>query len=205
MAQRPRSSSDDVGATNISATAPRRREVIDRQRAAFGGIKWGSAFFGWLSANGLAVILLSLATAAGVAIGLATVANAPGAAAANAGTVGLVGGIVLLAILMLSYYCGGYVAGRMSRFDGLRQGLAVWVIGLVVTALLAVAGAVLGAQYNVFTQLRLPTIPLGAGQLTRGGLIALGAVLLGTLLASVAGAKAGEHYHRKVDRVGLGA
>lgn len=203
MAQRPRSSSRDVGATRVT---PTRGEVVDRQRQAFGGIKWGAAFFGWLSANGLAVILISLAAAAGLAVGLtAGGGSATGAAAANAPTVGLVSGIVLLVLLMLSYYCGGYVAGRMSRFDGIRQGVAVWVIGLLVTVALALAGAVLGAQYNVFSNLNLPTIPVGAQQLTTGGLIALGAVLLGTLLAAVAGGKAGEHYHRKVDKAGLGA
>lgn len=206
MAQRPRSSSRDVGATRVT---PTRGEVVDRQRQAFGGIKWGAAFFGWLSANGLAVILISLAAATGLAVGLTagggSATGATGAAAANAPTVGLVSGIVLLVLLMLSYYCGGYVAGRMSRFDGIRQGVAVWIIGLLVTVALALAGAVLGAQFNVFTNLNLPTIPVGAQQLTTGGLIALGAVLLGTLLAAVAGGKAGEHYHRKVDKAGLGA
>ena len=204
MAQRPRSSSRDVGATRVT---PTRGEVVDRQRQAFGGIKWGAAFFGWLSANGLAVILISLAAATGLAVGLTagggSATGATGAAAANAPTVGLVSGIVLLVLLMLSYYCGGYVAGRMSRFDGIRQGVAVWIIGLLVTVALALAGAVLGAQFNVFTNLNLPTIPVGAQQLTTGGLIALGAVLLGTLLAAVAGGKAGEHYHRKVDRAGF--
>ncbi len=34
-------------------------------RAAYGGIKWGSAFFGWLSAMGLAVLLTALLAAVG--------------------------------------------------------------------------------------------------------------------------------------------
>ncbi len=51
--------------------------------------------------------------------------------------------------------------------------------------------------------LNLPRIPVDEGSLTTGGLIALGAVLIGTLLAAVAGGKAGSRYHRKVDRVGL--
>ncbi|MGZ6645790.1 MAG: hypothetical protein ACXVFT_28620, partial [Solirubrobacteraceae bacterium] len=38
-----------------------------RQRDRFGGIRWGSAFFGLLSAIGLAAILLGIAAAAGVA------------------------------------------------------------------------------------------------------------------------------------------
>ncbi|MDP9397863.1 MAG: hypothetical protein M3P96_08630 [Actinomycetota bacterium] len=185
-------------------------EVKERQREAFGGMKWGSAFFGWLSATGLAVILLSLATAAGAAIGLTTInstaeaSNAAGQAAANADTIGITGGIILLVILMLAYYAGGYVAGRMARFDGARQGLAVWIIGIALAVLAAVLGAIAGARYNVLANLNLPAIPVSGQQLTTAGLIALAAVLVGTLLAAIAGGKLGERYHRKIDRVGLG-
>ena len=42
----------------------------------------------------------------------------------DAETIGLVGGALLLAALMIAYFAGGYVAGRMSRFDGARQGFA---------------------------------------------------------------------------------
>ena len=34
-----------------------------------------------------------------------------------------------------------------------------------------------------------------------GGLIALAAVVVGTLLAAIAGGKAGTHYHREIDRI----
>ena len=44
-----------------------------RQRDRFGGIRWGSAFFGLLSAIGLAAILLGIAAAAGVAFGLSEI------------------------------------------------------------------------------------------------------------------------------------
>jgi hypothetical protein len=105
-------------------------------------------------------------------------------------------------VLLVAYFAGGYVAGRMSRFDGPRQGAGVWAIGLLVTVLLGVAGVLLGAKYNVLQQLNLPRIPVDEGSLTAGGLIALAAVVLGTLLAAVMGGKAGTRYHRKIDRVG---
>ena len=60
----------------------------------------------------------------------------------------------------------------------------------------------LGAKYNVLQQLNLPRIPVDEGSLTTGGVIALVAVVLGTLLAAVMGGKAGTRYHRKIDRVG---
>jgi len=178
------------------------REDIDRQHDAFGGFKSGAAFFGWLSANGLTVILVALASAAGVALGLTENADTSDATS-NAETVGLVGGIVLLVILALGYFAGGYVAGRMSRFDGARQGFGVWLIGLIVVAALAIAGAVAGAEYNVLSELNLPRIPVDEGEATTAGIIALLAVLVVTLLAAVMGGKAGERYHRRVDRAGM--
>jgi MFS family permease len=191
------------GASHPDETGPRRRleESQRRQREEFGGVNWGSGFFGWLVAVGIAALLTALLSAAGAAVGLTEVSSQE--ATDSASTVGIVGGVLLLVILLVAYYAGGYVAGRMSRFAGPRQGLAVWIIGLVVTVILAAAGALLGAKYNVLGQLNLPRIPVDEGSLTTGGLIALAAIVIGTLLAAIAGGKAGTHFHRKVDRAGL--
>src|SRR5688572_17299311 len=79
-------------------------DAVDAQHARYGGIKWGAAFFGWLSANGLAVILLAILSAAGVAFGLSQVSSADQAAqeaSAQADTIGIAGGIALLGVLFL--------------------------------------------------------------------------------------------------------
>jgi hypothetical protein len=185
-------------------TAPPSRdrdEVVSRQRDEFGGFSWGSIFFGWLVAVGLAALLTAILSAAGAATGLTQLSGAE--AKQNAETIGIVGGVLLLIVLAVAYYAGGYVAGRLSRFDGARQGAGVWVFGLLVTIALAVAGAVLGSKYNVLSQLNLPRIPIDEGSLTTGGIIALVAAVLVTLLAAVSGGKVGERFHRKVDRIGL--
>src|SRR6478735_935597 len=114
----------------VDPTLADRETAVSRQKERFGGIKVGSAFFGWLAATGMAVLLTALVAAAGTAVGLANntdVNEAVNQAARNSCTVGLVGIIVLLVILFLSYYCGGYVAGRMARFNGAKQGLMVWI------------------------------------------------------------------------------
>ena len=67
----------------------------------------------------------------------------------------------------------------MSRFDGARQGIGAWLIGLIVTVVLAVAGALLGAEYNVLERLNLPALPVGDSELATGGAIALAVVLAG--------------------------
>ena len=188
-------------ATDAGIAAGTMREVRARQREEFGGINWGSSFFGWLSAMGLAAILAALVSAAGATLSLTTGAENDAEGAAE--TIGIAGGILLLILLGAAYFAGGYVAGRMSRFDGARQGLGVWIIALVVTVTLAVAAALLGGEYNVLERLNLPNIPVDSGDLATGGLIALGLALVVTLLASMAGGKAGERYHRKVDRVAI--
>jgi hypothetical protein len=175
------------------------REARLRQREEFGGINWGAAFFGWVVAIGIGVLLTAIVSAAGAAIGLTNNVNAK----SNADTIGIVGGALLIAIAVIAYYAGGYVAGRMSRFDGARQGFAVWLFGLVVTLLVAAAGAILGDQYNVFEQLNLPRIPVSTSDLTTGGAIALAAIVIGSLLAAIAGGKVGQRYHRRVDRAAL--
>jgi hypothetical protein len=186
------------------AAAPATRETVRdvraRQRAEYGGLNWGAAFFGWLVAIGMAVILLAILSAAGTAFGLSDVTQSD--ARANADTIGIVGGILLVATLVIAYYCGGYVSGRMSRFDGARQGFGTWAIGLIVTIVLAVAGAIFGSKYNVLESLNLPRIPIDEGTLTTGAAIALAAVVILTLLAAMGGGKAGERYHRKIDRLG---
>jgi hypothetical protein len=193
----------DATAGGSSATRGAARDAVAVQRARFGGIKWGAAFFGWLSANGLAVLLVALLSAAGVALGLAQGVDTADEAADQVESIGIGGGIALLVVLFLAYLAGGYVAGRMSRFDGARQGLAVWVIGLLVVVVLAVVGVALGAEYNVLQQLNLPRIPIDEGTATTAGIITLVAVLLVTLLGAVLGGKLGDRWHRKIDRAGF--
>ena len=178
------------------------REVRARQHDEYGGFNFGSAFFGWLVAIGVGVLLTAILSAAGTALGLTEVSET--GARQNAGTIGIVGGILLLVVSMIAYFAGGYVAGRMSRFDGARQGFGVWLFGLIVTIAVALAGWLLGDKYNIFEQLNLPRIPVSAGDLTTGGIIALAAILLGTLLAAIFGGKVGQRYHNKVDRAGFG-
>src|SRR6478672_3623418 len=75
-----------------SVTRGAARDAVAVQRARFGGVKWGAAFFGWLSANGLAVLLIALLSAAGVAIGLTNGVDTADEAAAQADTLGIAGG-----------------------------------------------------------------------------------------------------------------
>ena len=171
------------------------------RRERFGGLNGGAAFFGWLVAIAVSVLLTGVVGAIAAAVGSnADITQSD--AEREVGNIGLVAAIVLLAVLMLGYYCGGYVAGRMSRFNGSRQGLGVWIVGLVVTIVMIVLGAIFGQQYDILSRVNLPRLPITLDALSTGGVIAALVVLLGTLFAALAGGSVGTHYHRRVDKVG---
>jgi hypothetical protein len=180
---------------------------VATQHERFGGMKLGSAFFGWLTAVGLGVLLTALLSAIGAGVGVATRQNVDELAqqaTENADTVGLVGGVVLAAILFVAYYAGGYVAGRMARFDGAKQGVAVWLWAVVVAVLLAVLAVAAGNQYNVLGGLNgFPRIPIDEGSLTTGGIIALVVAAIVALVGAVLGGAAGMRFHRRVDEVAV--
>jgi hypothetical protein len=201
VAERPVAHANGTTTTTAPLDRERMHAVRARQREEFGGINWGAAFFGWLVAVGLGALLVGLLAAAGAAVGLTALSDAD--ATGDATEIGLGGAIALLVALGIAYFAGGYVAGRMSRFDGARQGLGTWLLGLAVTIVLAVVGAVLGSEYNVLERLELPAVPVGDSELATGGVLALVIIVVGTLFAAVAGGKAGERYHRRVDRAGF--
>lgn len=187
------------------AVASDRHAVVGREKDRYGGIKWGSAFFGWLTATGTAVILTALVAAAGAAVGVATNTDAADVANEQSSTVGIVGGIALLVILLVAYYCGGYVAGRMARFNGMKQGVAVWVWSIAIAVVVAVSGAVLGSEFDILARLNgFPRIPVNEGDLTTGGIIALIVAVVAALVGAVLGGLAGMRFHRNVDKAGLG-
>jgi MFS family permease len=162
---------------------------------------FGAAFYGWLVSTGIASILTAILGAAGSAVAVTSIDNARDITRATTETVGLVSGIVFLLVLAIAYYAGGYVAGRLSRFDGARQGFATWIIGVIVTLIIGGVGAALGAKYNVLQQLNLPHLPIGSS-FTTGGLVASLLALIVTLIAAISGGKMGENYHRKIDAEG---
>jgi len=198
-----------AGADRTPALDP--EAVMAREKSRFGGMKLGSAFFGWLTATGLAVLLIAVLAAAGVAFGVTGATNVDQAVQASqngtgtAKTVGLIGAIVLAVIILIAYYCGGYVAGRMARFDGVKQGFAVWLWAIFTSAIIAAVAAIAGSKYNVLSQLNLPRIPVDEGAVTTVGIIAIVAAVVIALVGALIGGQVGTRFHRRVDAVGFGS
>jgi len=186
-----------------------RKDVVEREKDRFGGLKIGCAFFGWLTATGMTVVLTALVAAAGAGVGLVSstedLQNAAQDTGAGASDIAWAGVILVLVVVLIAYYCGGYVAGRMARFDGARQGLAVFGWTVVIAIVLAIVGAVAGAQYNVLDDLNsFPRIPDSLNDLSLQGVVALVGVVVAAIVGSILGGLAGMHFHRKVDKLGLG-
>ncbi|MFL6134667.1 MAG: hypothetical protein ACJ72A_17815 [Nocardioidaceae bacterium] len=196
---------ESTGATSYGGGSDGHVDTVGDEshaREKFGGMNIGAGFFGWLVAIAIAILLTSIVGAVAAAAGASSNVT-QSEAQRQAGTIGIVAAIVLLVVLLVAYFTGGYVAGRMSRFDGGKQGLAVWLIGLAVTIIALVLGAVFGSQYNILDRVSLPRIPVSTDQLSTGGIITALVILVGTLLAAMAGGKVGHRYHDKVDRAAV--
>lgn len=180
-----------------------RASVVAREKEAFGGVKVGCAFFGWLTATGTAVLLTALVAAAGTAIGVASGAQSA-LAVQTTPTTGLRADIAILAVMVLGYYCGGYVAGRMARFNGIKQGVAVWMWGLLMGLVIAALAAIAGSRFDLLATLngfpRLSSYEGQVGHAVVTVLLAIVAALVGATLGGLAGMR----FHRRVDKAGLG-
>ena len=102
------------------------------------------------------------------------------------------------------------VERQKERYGGIEWGSAFfgWLTAtgtaLLLTAIVAVVGAVAGSKYNVLDTLNsFPRIPVNEGSLTTGGVLALVVAALVSLAGAVLGGLAGMRFHRNVDRAGL--
>ncbi|MBG6215445.1 MULTISPECIES: hypothetical protein [unclassified Cryobacterium] len=171
-------------------------------------MKFGSAFFGWLTATGTAVILTAVLATIGTAIGVGTNPDASqvaNTASDNAGTIGAVAMTVFAVIVLIAYYCGGYAAGMMAPFDGIKQGVAVWLWTIIIAIVLAIVGLIVGSQTDVLSGLSsVPRIPLNGDDVTAASITTAVIALVISLLGAILGGLAGMRYHRRVDNAGLG-
>jgi hypothetical protein len=190
------------GSVPAEPQASYREEVTERQKERFGGMKFGSAFFGWLAATGMVVLLTALAAGIGAAISGGVEEAVDQTVSTPFGSV-IVYSIVLVVILFVAYYCGGYVAGRMARFNGAKQGLAVWLWAILIAIVAAILGLIFGN--NVLTEMNtFPRIPTSAEELTTAGIITAILGIAASLGGAILGGMAGMRFHRRVDRAGLG-
>jgi hypothetical protein len=179
----------------------RARTLRRREREQFGGrIQWEAAFFGLLAGFGLAALLVAMVIGALIAAGVTDLGQ-DAAGLADRLTAG--GGAILISIVALGYLTGGYVAARMARFDGWRQGLAVWVLSVLMVLAVAIAVWVGGGQLDPTKSISIPSNPIDAGPLSHSGWIPAGVGVVVALVSALLGGILGERFHRAVDRAAL--
>jgi hypothetical protein len=106
----------------------------------------------------------------------------------------------LLGIIFVAYLAGGYVAGRMARFNGVKQGVGVWLWAIIVAVVVAVLSAIAGTRFNIVGSLNgFPRLPINEGQMTTGGIIVAILVVAVALVGAILGGLAGMRFHRRVD------
>jgi cytochrome bd-type quinol oxidase subunit 2 len=174
--------------------------VLRREWHAYGRrIQWEAVFFGLLAGLGLACLLVLMVLGGLIAAGTSDVGNT---AASQVHRLSVGGGAILVAIVALSYLAGGYVAARMARFDGWRQGLGVWLLTALIVLVVAVSAWLAGGQLNPGDSISLPANSVHEGPLTNGWIAAAVAAVV-ALASAIGGGLVGERFHRAVDRAGL--
>lgn len=106
--------------------------------------------------------------------------------------------VALSVLIFGAYLVGGYAAGRMARFAGSKQGIAVWLwhlMGLIVASLATyLAPQVFPNGTAAFSMQRLMN-----GD-TSNGLLAIMLILALSFLGALIGGACGQIYHRRVDK-----
>lgn len=177
-----------------------RRRELRRERQEFGGqIQWEAVFFGLLAAVGLAATLVGMVLGALIAAGV-TSSHEDAAGLVEQMMAG--GGAISVAILALSYLTGGYVAARMARFDGWRQGLGIWLLSLLLVFAAGITAWIAGGQLDPGDSITLPSNPINEGPLHQSAAVIAPVLVVVPLVAALVGGLLGDRFHRAVDRAG---
>ena len=177
-------------------------EREDRLRGMYGGVDWLASFLGFVFAVVVGALFSLLAGLVLAPLGFSlNLSGKMGAA--------VITGLVLVAVLIfLTYFFGGYVAGRLARFDGGRNGAMLLLWTLAIALLAALAGgifsnllptAISGGLRNFIQNDVLSTVSNLSRLGITGILIAVGALLV-ALLGGFLGGRLGSRYHAEIDR-----
>ena len=175
-------------------------EREDRLRDMYGGVDWLASFLGFVFAIVLGAVFSAVAGLVLVPFGIT-----PDLSGGRIGA-SVITGLALLGVLIfLTFFFGGYVAGRLARFDGGRNGAMVLVWMFIVVVILSLAAAIFsgflpagmaGGIANLVDRL-VSTADNLAGVV---GLVTAAAALLLALLGGTLGGRMGSRYHTEIDR-----
>src|SRR5215212_8356140 len=177
-------------------------EREDRLRDMYGGVDWLASFLGFVFAIVLGAVFSAVAGLVLVPFGFP-----PEISGGQLGASVLTGLAVLGVLIFLTYFFGGYVAGRLARFDGGRNGAMVLVWTFIVALILALVAVVFSGflpagMADGVSNLARGTVSTAtnlAGAGVAGIIVAVAALLL-ALLGGLFGGRLGSRYHTEIDR-----
>jgi hypothetical protein len=164
---------------------------IFRARRRFGGFDAGASVAGLLAATGMTALLGGMAGAVGtIGYQLDTASSTE-----TLSTTGFVTGLV---VLVLSFLFGGWVAGRVARYDGGLNGLVAAGLFVALSAIMAGLGTWFGDRYDVFADIRLPQWFSNTSSTT--AVLSAVVALVVMVAAGWFGGVIGSRYHHRADR-----
>ncbi|CAN5875362.1 hypothetical protein BH23ACT11_BH23ACT11_25480 [soil metagenome] len=216
----PKSSKDEEKQTQVMRSSERRdsgkespgatsggyfeamEERQERLRDIYGGIDWLASFLGFLLALVAGAFLALIAGLVLVPLGFAVDFSVE-----NLGPAAITALVLVGVLLFLMYFFGGYVAGRLARFDGGLNGAMVILWTVLFAVLLVLAGGIFSAFLPTTVAEQIQSTFQNALQPTFDNLVAQGALGIGilvaivlvALLASFLGGRVGGRYHRDID------
>ena len=173
-------------------TARARRQLVEE--AGWRTTSGISVLAGTMVAFGTVALIAAGAGAAGSALGLDT----DGISTDEWRQAGIAGAVIGALVLFLSFFFGGYTAGRMSRRAGARHGLMVFVLSAVIMGAIALIAWAMSGDLNVANDLRdngVPTDQDTWADIGLGAAIAAGAAML---LGSILGGIRGDRWHGRL-------
>jgi hypothetical protein len=179
-------------------------EREDRLRDMYGGVDWLASFLGFVFTLVIASVFSAIAGLVLVPFGFP-----PELSGGRIGASVLTGLAVLGVLIFLTYFFGGYVAGRLARFDGGRNGAMVLVWTFIVALILALVAVVFSGFLPSEAARAIASLVQGTASTATNlagvgvaGIVVAGAVLLLALLGGFFGGRLGSRYHTEIDRAG---
>ncbi|MEX0864134.1 MAG: hypothetical protein WD269_04575 [Acidimicrobiia bacterium] len=163
---------------------------------SFGGLDTPAALGGLFAALGMLAFVGALIAATSIPIQL-NAFDVEG----NREQLGWAGIAIGALVVFASFFFGGWVAGRVARFNGVMNGAGVGLWMVLLMAVSATAGVFIEERYNILQSAALPDwfSQISGDDVARlaiaAGILGLLAIFAGAML----GGAVGGNYNRKVD------
>jgi hypothetical protein len=183
-----------VAAPPTDHVEDRRDRVALARDAGWRRISFASVLAGVFVAYGAFAILIGIVSAVLDAVGVDTKSLSD----ADWRNIGAGSAAALFLVLLLTYFYGGYVAGRMARRSGFMHGVLVFVFGVLLLVLAAGLVYVLDGTDAIRDQLRDLGAPTSSDKWIDIGSAAGIAGALAMLIGAAFGGMRGERWHQRL-------